>query len=540
LAATEERHQLARAIHNQLGQGLDAVNTQLDTALALRAIDALGAEQAVRAAKQCASEALQDVRRSVGALRVSRADLGVRFTGNTIPETAPRGGDRPSWSVWLLPRTFDLVPTVTLLIFFFISLWWSTDDGVFPLWSWQGVVAALALIGLLAIDRVEYLRFGEMVPRRARLALVALRLVLCGVAVVTHLEIVFVLFALVQYVVIINFGTRWGLGALAIGWGIYVGVNVWAFFSATGLFQVRDFVVQYLGAVAWDFVAPTPSANPSDLVSSIVGLILISSLVLTSAQMMLSERANRQKSERLLAELTAADCQLQVYAAQTLAVNAERNHLAREIHDGLGHYLTVINVQLEKALAFRAVDPTVADQAIQDARRLVGDALQEIRETTRTLALAPETFSLPEALRHLAENVRGQTSVDLQIDGQTDGYLPQTLLVLYRVAQEGLTNVQKHAGASRVTVALSLGERTATLEVDDNGAGFDVSSPSVSQPVVGAGYGLRGLRERVELIGGTLALGSTPGQGTTLRVIVPKHARSVTAGVSQPEGGDLL
>jgi signal transduction histidine kinase len=255
-------------------------------------------------------------------------------------------------------------------------------------------------------------------------------------------------------------------------------------------------------------------------------------MVLTATQLMLGERISRQKAEQLLDDLRRAYRQFQSYAAQALATTEERNHLAREIHDGLGHYLTVINVQLEKALAFRNVDPAEADQAVYEARRMVSEALQEVRGTLGALASAPDRFDLTAALKQLVLNIGNKTQVDLWLRGSEAGYPTQALLVLYRVAQEALTNVQKHAGASRAQVDLNLGADAATLDIVDDGVGFDVPS-TANESRVGAGYGLRDMLERVELFGGELAVASAPGLGTSLRVRLPRVAGD--KGSAEPE-----
>jgi signal transduction histidine kinase len=237
------------------------------------------------------------------------------------------------------------------------------------------------------------------------------------------------------------------------------------------------------------------------------------------AYLIRQERLNRRRAERLVRDLEESHRQLQAYAAQVaeLATTEERDRLARDIHDSLGHYLSVINVQLEKALAFRERNPTEADQAVRDSKRLAGEALQEVRQSVSALRSAPEPFSLVESLRQLVNNAQtGQFSIELDISGDECGYSRQSLLTLYRAAQEGLTNVQKHAQASRVIVILRFNGQKASLSISDNGQGFD---PALTN----GGYGLRGVRERLGLIRGSLKLESAPGRGTTLLITVPKN-----------------
>jgi len=186
--------------------------------------------------------------------------------------------------------------------------------------------------------------------------------------------------------------------------------------------------------------------------------------------------------------------------------------------------LTVINVQLEKALAFRERKPVDAEQAVKDAKRLAGEALQDIRRSVGTLRSAPESFSLVQNLRDLVNNVTSsQLQVDLTIAGDEDDFSRQALITLYRAAQEGLTNVQKHAAANHAMLQVVLGEQEGSLQLHDNGKGFDPAQLVNSHPGAEQGYGLQGVRERLELIGGALRVESAPSQGTTLWVAAPKQ-----------------
>jgi signal transduction histidine kinase len=170
--------------------------------------------------------------------------------------------------------------------------------------------------------------------------------------------------------------------------------------------------------------------------------------------------------------------------------------------------------------------------------RLAREALQEIWASMGSLDSSEEAFSLPSAVRQLAAYLGSGLVVDVQVEGHETGFSPQALLVLYRVVQEGLTNVQKHAQASRVSVTLTFGDREATLDVHDNGCGFVRHQHDTALLQVRSGYGLQGLRERLALLGGRLEIESSPGGGTHLHIAVPKDACGHTAGArgQQAEG----
>lgn len=243
------------------------------------------------------------------------------------------------------------------------------------------------------------------------------------------------------------------------------------------------------------------------------------------AQLVSDGDASRLHAERSLADLELSHQQLKKYTEQVagLAAAEERNRLARDIHDSLGHYLTVINVQLEKALAFRERNPQETEQALWDAKRSARQALQDVRQSVSTLRNTGEVFSLSAALTELAQNMRNDHfSVDLQMVGNESDFSKMVLMSLYRAAQEGLTNIQKHAYASQATLNVTLDEQMARLHLGDNGHGFDINlldhPPSIQQEH----FGLQGIRERLELVGGAMRVESNPNQGVHLFITIPK------------------
>jgi signal transduction histidine kinase len=225
---------------------------------------------------------------------------------------------------------------------------------------------------------------------------------------------------------------------------------------------------------------------------------------------------NEQEARARLAE---ANQKLRQYAAQVeqMATVQERNRLAREIHDGLGHYLTAINIQIKAAQAFVEQNPPQARVALENAQTLAQEALADVRRSISELRSDPSTTSpLPERLKALLEETRATgLQAELTVEGSLAPLSPQVDFTLFRVAQEGLTNVRKHANASQVNLHLAYAERMVCLEVRDNGIGTQQAS---------GGFGLTGLEERVQLLGGTLKVTTAPGQGFTLEVEIPRLA----------------
>jgi signal transduction histidine kinase len=229
--------------------------------------------------------------------------------------------------------------------------------------------------------------------------------------------------------------------------------------------------------------------------------------------------AARRDSQALLAELQEAHRQLQEYAlrAEELAVVEERNRLAREMHDTLGHRLTVASVQLEAAQRLCPTDSERAASLVGTVREQVRDALGELRATVATLRKPVEAdLQLRSSLRRLMDAF--ETATGLTVHRVLPDELPPLpdahRLALYRAAQEALTNVQKHAGASQVWLVLSTGGGSVTLLVSDDGRGLLRTGD-------GAGFGLRGLRERAVQLGGDLHLEPRPGGGTQLSFRLP-------------------
>jgi len=241
-------------------------------------------------------------------------------------------------------------------------------------------------------------------------------------------------------------------------------------------------------------------------------------VVLTLA--LLRQARDRQRLQALYDELRAAHEQLQLLhrQAEEAAVNRERNRLAREIHDSVAHYLTVVNLQLEAVEKLGTDQPERAVREAKRARRLTVECLQEVRRSVGALRSATlEELSLAGALKKLASVFAENTGMDVQLDLEMpeDLSLPcDTRLALYRAAQEGLTNVQRHAHARSARVVLARENGHVELAVEDDGIG-----PGSSRGE--SGFGLTGLRERVELLGGQLGFGSAPEGGSRLSVRLP-------------------
>ncbi|MGB1251611.1 MAG: sensor histidine kinase [Candidatus Promineifilaceae bacterium] len=217
-------------------------------------------------------------------------------------------------------------------------------------------------------------------------------------------------------------------------------------------------------------------------------------------------------------KLEAANQKLAVYAneVEELATTKERNRLAREIHDNLGHYLTVVNVQLEAGKLLLERNPDKARAALEKAQRLTQEGLQAIRDSVSSLREGALNKPVSEAIAALIENERvSGVSADFHLLGTPAPLDPKTTLTLYRTAQEGLTNIRKHAQASQVDVTLDYrSAETVELTVQDDGNGSDQAS---------GGFGLVGIQERINLLDGKLKIETAAGAGFKIYVSLPKN-----------------
>ena len=209
--------------------------------------------------------------------------------------------------------------------------------------------------------------------------------------------------------------------------------------------------------------------------------------------------------------------------SRELSIIEERNRLAREIHDTLAQGLAAITLQLETAEALMDADTDLGRvrQNVTRALTLAQNNLEEARRSVLDLRAAPlEGRTLVEALSALGRDTdaEGGPSVDFESTGLARDLPPQIDVGLYRIAQEALTNVIKHAEAQRVTVRLVVSSNYVRLLIEDDGCGFDPSNVSQDN------YGLIGLNERAKVLGGSLRLESSVGVGTRLEVHVPLSA----------------
>jgi signal transduction histidine kinase len=239
------------------------------------------------------------------------------------------------------------------------------------------------------------------------------------------------------------------------------------------------------------------------------GLAMMFVLLLVNA--LLTERRSRE-------QLAIANNQLRQYAlrVETLAMAQERNRIARDIHDSLGHSLTALNIQLEGALKLWPSNPTRAQTFLQEAKRLGSTALREVRQSVAALRADPlQGQSLEEAIAQLTTNFQQTTGIAPHCQIQLVSPLsPELGTAVYRIVQEALTNTWKYAAATAVNIDVHSTPTRLQLLYQDNGRGFEVNQNQT-------GFGLQGMRERTLALGGQFSLTSAPGQGCLIQASFP-------------------
>jgi signal transduction histidine kinase len=213
------------------------------------------------------------------------------------------------------------------------------------------------------------------------------------------------------------------------------------------------------------------------------------------------------------------------------AQEQERKNLARELHDELGQRLTVLNLTLHRLQPYLADD--IALRTWREAEHEVSALIGQVRALS--VSLRPpllDYFGLEPSIRQLVERHFASTDIQYQLEyaGVPAKLSGPIEITAYRLVQEGLTNVIRHAQASRVVVEINGGESGDELEIviRDNGKGFDAGKPGLGDAGMRSS-GLLGMRERVELLGGRLQIASMPGQGTRIVASLPLKKKDYEA-----------
>jgi signal transduction histidine kinase len=325
-------------------------------------------------------------------------------------------------------------------------------------------------------------------------------------------------------------------GVLALLWTALLALDpTYELLTFTGLAQVLGYlpwraailavavasVLVHVPQVVW-----TGRLGPEHVVFAVGGLAALTMLIL-------SMRAITEQSQRRQQLIDALETTRNELARteRRAGVLEERQRLAGEIHDTLAQAFTSIVMLLEAAQAALDTGSKEVSGHIEHSLHAARDALGEVR--CLVWSLRPEALergSLSEALRRATSQLAQQTGIvaNTLLTGEARPLPAPLEVTLLRAAQEALANVRRHARASHVTLTLSYMEDVVVLDVCDDGVGFDPDTLR-TEPRWQGGLGLVAMRERVERLRGSLSVESTPGQGCTLVVALPTHARLADA-----------
>ncbi len=217
--------------------------------------------------------------------------------------------------------------------------------------------------------------------------------------------------------------------------------------------------------------------------------------------------------------------QLRQYALrmEELATEQERNRIARDIHDSLGHSLTVFGIHLEAALRLLKSNPTQAEALLLEIKQLNSATLQEVRQSISALRSDPlQARSLESAIADLITEFQRSTTILPTLMMEISVPLTKELnVIIYRIVQESLTNIRKYATATEVDVSIVQSGTLLEVCIEDNGKGFDLSQNTT-------GFGLQGIQERTLAASGQLEIATTPNQGCRIKAMFPINIKSDT------------
>jgi signal transduction histidine kinase len=265
--------------------------------------------------------------------------------------------------------------------------------------------------------------------------------------------------------------------------------------------------------MVWSFTEPGSPAFIGGLTIALIQTIIFLAVGFSISYLM--SRLNEQQQS-----LAEANTRLTHHAStlEHLATSRERNRVARELHDTLAHTLSGLSVQLEAVKAYWDMDPQKARSTLEGSLQAAHSGLGETRRALQALRASPlDDLGLSLAVRTMVEDAaaRANLALDLSIADELPPLSPDVEQCIYRVAQEAVTNVARHASAKTLTVNLESAGEKVTLTVHDDGVGFDPNKQDKT-----SNYGLEGMQERAQLAGGELTVVSKPGEGTTVKLVV--------------------
>ncbi|WP_413280559.1 sensor histidine kinase [Floridanema evergladense] len=330
------------------------------------------------------------------------------------------------------------------------------------------------------------------------------------------------LYTTLEFILILLISLSGGIRLIAILFIVLIIRSCFIFSPRTCLTitGISLFLVCAIQVYRFQFLTGIPlMRNPDQMKLFWLGSIVLIGLILVFLQLLmyavLSERQSRE-------QLAQAHAKLREYALEieNLATVQERNRIAREIHDSLGHSLTAFNLHLEAALRLLESDPEEARELLVEAKLLGSNALRDVRQSVATLRSdLLKDRSLDVALTELMQNFHRTTNITPNFTYQVNFSLSTPIkIAVYRIVQEALTNICKYAAASEVNISIQA-DKMLKVIIQDNGKGFDTEKTT-------SGFGLQGMRERTLALNGNFTLTTAPLAGCRIEAIFPLNFSS--------------
>jgi signal transduction histidine kinase len=279
-----------------------------------------------------------------------------------------------------------------------------------------------------------------------------------------------------------------------------------------------------LGVTALNLGVRWTTAGPgTQSFQGILAIILIQTVIFLVVGFSISFLMSRQRAQQQ--SLEAANNRLTQYAStlEQLATSRERNRLALELHDTLAHTLSGLSVQLETVKAYWEVDNKAARSILEKSLTATHLGLEETRRALKALRASPlEDLGLSVALHRMVQDMATRSNLALEMPEiiMAPPLAPEVEQCIYRIAQEAVTNVIKHASARKLTVKLEFVDGGVTLSVADDGVGFDLDKIDKTSH-----FGLAGMQERAKMAGGELSIISQPDSGTNVTLTIKQVGR---------------
>lgn len=241
-------------------------------------------------------------------------------------------------------------------------------------------------------------------------------------------------------------------------------------------------------------------------VSQLAFFLMLNGLILVIAGFAQMNKEEKERTDLLYKELFDAHRQLKQYTDEVnrLTVVEERNRIARDLHDTLGHNMTALIMQLQMAEHLLKEDLPKAEHLLLNSTKTAKESLAGIRTVVETLRGSGTVLATPESIKRLVEEFSVKTGVDIQLDiaGENDIQDSAANIAVYHIIQEAITNAVRHGKAGSISVSLDYSKDSVRFTVRDDGRGAET---------IKEGYGLKGIRERVEALGGKVEFGIDEG-----------------------------